>query len=106
VVRGADCRTPPRVSEANWTFPAREDLAEIDSYHAERDPDFADRVGREAIKAADWLAMMPFAGVEVAPDHRRWRVPVTPYLLIGRVVETGVQILRVWHERRSGRDNL
>ena len=92
------------MKEANWTLPARADLARIDSYHAEQDGDFADRVGREAIKAADWLASTPYAGAEVAPDHRRWRVPRTPYLLIYRVVHTGVEILRVWHERQNWRE--
>ena len=92
------------MSGARWTTLARADLAGIDDFYAACDSDFADRVGREAIRAADWLVAMPHAGAEIASDHRRWRVRTTPYLLIYRVVEDGIEVLRLRHERQNARE--
>ena len=58
-------------------------------------------MGREAIRAGLFLADYPQAGEEVAPDHRRWRVPRTRYILIYRLVPDGVEVLRVRHEREN-----
>lgn len=82
------------------------DLASVDDYFASRDPDYADRVGRAAIKAGDFLAEFPFAGEEVAPDHRRWRVPRTGYILIYRVLPERVDIVRVRNERENWQDDM
>ena len=88
----------------NWTRPAQADLAGIDDYYAERNREYANRVGSEAIKAGDFLAEFPHAGEEVAPDHRRWRVSGTRYLLIYRVLNGSVEILRVRHDRQGSDD--
>ena len=89
---------------AAWTTRAQADVARLDDYFASRDPDYADRVGRLAIKAADFLAEFPFAGEQVSPDHRRWHVARTSYLLIYRVLPDSVEILRVRNEREHWRD--
>jgi toxin ParE1/3/4 len=94
------------VSTVAWTTDARADLASIDDYYAARDPDFAARVGRTAIAAADFLLGFPEAGEEIAPDHRRWHVKQTPYVLVYRSVLQGIQVLRVFHERQNYRSQL
>lgn len=91
------------MSGAFWTIPAQADLAAIDDYHATRDVEFANLVGRKAFRAANWLVQSPYAGEEAAPDHRRWRVPWMLYIPVDRVVEGGVDILRVSHERQNRR---
>jgi toxin ParE1/3/4 len=91
------------VRAARWTAPARADLASIDDHLAVSDPGFADQVGRAAIEAGQFLAEFPFAGEEVLPDHRRWHVRRTPYILFYRVLADSVEIVRVRHEKQNWR---
>ena len=93
------------MNQAIWSAPARADLADIDDYYHDLAPDYARRVGRIALAAAQFLAEHPKAGPSLADGRRKWRVAQTPYVLIYRPVPGGVRILRVQHgssDWRSG----
>ena len=91
------------MSRAIWSGAARDDLARIDEFYAILDADYADRVGRLAVRAGAFLADHPRAGPKMAEDIRKWRVPGTRHLLIYRIRSDGVEILRVHHGREDWR---
>ncbi len=84
-----------------WSGPARDDLARVDDFYAAIDPGHADRVGRAALEAGRFLAEFPLAGPVVEGAFRKWRVPATRYVLVYRLFEGGVEILRVRHGREN-----
>ena len=86
-----------------WSPAARADLARIDDFNAEHDPDFADRVARAAIAAADFLAEFPAAGPVVRGLDRKWRVPGTDFILVYHASVQGVEIVRTYHARENWR---
>jgi toxin ParE1/3/4 len=83
---------------AQWTKSAQSDLAAIDDHYREPSPSYADRVGSAAIAAGRFLAERPYAGPALDGGQcRKWLIARTPYVLIYRVVPSGVQIVRVVH---------
>lgn len=86
-----------------WAPSARRDLERIDDFLLERDPDFARKSARAAVAAGQFLSENPRAGSPVARTRRKWLVRGAPYLLIYRVTEGTVEILRVRHERENWR---
>ena len=85
-----------------WSGPTRLDMAEIDTYYAERAPEFADPMLLEAIAAAHFLSEHPHAGPQIGlGPARKWRVRDTPYLLHYVFEDGDIQILRVRHERQD-----
>ena len=91
------------MSRVIWSGEALGDLARIDDFYASIDPDYADRVGRHAVRAARFLADHSHAGPIVKTTLRKWRVPGTPFVLIYRVAAEGVEIIRVHHGRENWR---
>lgn len=89
--------------EIHWTAPARADLERIDLELAERDPEYADRVGAAAIASARFLAEWPGAGPEVERGRHKWPVHGTPYLLVYRIKRKRIEITRVRHARENWR---
>ena len=89
-----------------WADSARRDMARIDDWFADVDPQFADRLGLAAIAAARFLIDFPFAGPAV-PDSilRKWPVPRTDYRLFYVVTESGLEIVRVRHVREDRGDD-
>jgi toxin ParE1/3/4 len=86
------------MTKAQWTFDAQVDLAHIDDFYAEIAPEYADRIGDAAVLAANFLAERPYAGPPIGEGHeRKWTIRATPYVLIYRVTDDGVEILRVRH---------
>lgn len=88
---------------SQWTIEARHDLAAIDDYYIDLNPEHATRVGRAAIAAARFLAERPEAGPILADDVRKWSVRGTNYVLLYRLTRTGVQVLRVYHAKQNWR---
>lgn len=85
-----------------FTRRAREDLIDIWLQIAEDDPRAADRVLERLEKAADHLARHSEMGV-VRDDIRqglRYQI-IGSYLLLYRITEAGVEIVRVVHGRRD-----
>ncbi len=81
-----------------WTRPAVQQLADIGSYIAERDPKAAERVEVRLREAVQLLARFPAAG---RPGRitgtRELVVSGTPYVIPYRVESGGVDILAVFH---------
>lgn len=85
-----------------WSPRAQLDLALIDGELFLEDPDFADRVALAAVYSARFLLEWPYAGSTVGGDGRRkWPVKKTPYILVYKVMDESVHILRVYHERQD-----
>ena len=91
------------MSRARWTARARADLADIDDYYRSIAPDFALRVGREALAAARFLAAHPAAGPAFGGGTRKWRIRSTHYLLIYRIVTGGIEIVRLRNTHENWR---
>lgn len=91
------------MSRARWTARARADLANVDDYYRRIAPDYARRVGRQALAAARFLAVNPEAGPRFGGGTRKWRIRASDYLLIYRVAPGGVEILRLRHAHENWR---
>jgi toxin ParE1/3/4 len=86
-----------------WSREAQADIASIDDHYHRLNPGYADRIGRQAVKAAQFLANNPEAGQRVSARTRKWRVGGTPYLLFYRVDGTHLRIVRLMHAARDWR---
>ena len=84
-----------------WAKDALSDLEQIDDWYVSRDPDYADRVGRSAFAAGNFLRNFPFAGPTYSGEIRKWPVPDTDYRLLYRVEQDQIEILRVRHARED-----
>ncbi|WP_307116939.1 type II toxin-antitoxin system RelE/ParE family toxin [Sphingomonas kyeonggiensis] len=91
------------MNRARWTPPAQDDLAALDDESSQLSPEYARRIGREALAAARFLAENPGAGPVVEGPVRKWRVLRTDYVLLYRIVAGGVEILRLHHAMRDWR---
>lgn len=90
-----------------WLSLAVQDVLKIRTYIAERDPQSAGNVGSRIDKAVGNLAQMPNMG---RPGRifgtRELVVRGTPYLVVYRLQNARVEILRVLHGRQSFPDSL
>jgi plasmid stabilization system protein ParE len=76
-------------------------LSSILAYLAERNPRAVDRIGRRLVVAADKLAPFPHSGRPGVREGTREIATVWPYVIVYRVTETEVQILRILHSARD-----
>ena len=84
--------------QVTWTPPSQTDLAEIRAYISEADPHAANKMIVRVVFAGNALEELPNRGRPTAlADVRELVVSDTPYLLVYRVHQDIVQILRVWH---------
>lgn len=86
-----------------WTNPARRTLAEHITFIAQDNPDAAERVRDAIIAAVESLADTPHRG---RPGQRAGtrELVITKfpsYLVVYRVAESEIHIIRVWHGRQS-----
>ncbi|WP_174285075.1 type II toxin-antitoxin system RelE/ParE family toxin [Sphingomonas bacterium] len=91
------------MSIAHWSVLARADLAGADSFHRGISPDYAYRIGHAAIAAGRFLADHPRAGPLFGGDSRKWRIRHTNYLLIYRIVDDGIEVMRMRHAAENWR---
>jgi toxin ParE1/3/4 len=90
------------MSEHRVSHSAREDLDRIWDYIAQDDPQAADRFVRLIVSKFVMLASMPQMGCpreELACGLRSF--PVGNYIIFYRVMEGGVEIVRVLHGARD-----
>jgi toxin ParE1/3/4 len=88
--------------KAIWAASSRQDFAYIDDWYANIDPDYANRVGDEALAAARFLTDFPHAGPNVADSPlRKWSVGRTGYQLLYMVSDDVIEIVRVHHARED-----
>lgn len=88
--------------DVRWSPLARADLESLDAFYRDTDPEFARRVGEEALRATRFLAQFPHAGESVSgkPVHK-WRVANTPYLLLYRPSRSMIEVARLVHFARD-----
>ncbi|MDY7523789.1 type II toxin-antitoxin system RelE/ParE family toxin [Sphingomonas sp. AAP5] len=85
-----------------WSDPAIADLEEIDDYWSAYSPDAAERIAALIEEAAEFVAATPAAGPAIPEvDARKWRVAPTDYLLLYRVSDTHIEVLRIRHAREN-----
>jgi len=85
-----------------WTRPALADLIEAQNYIARDNPSAAEAVAQRVWNAAETLRENPEMGRRGhVPGTREWPVNQTPYLIVYRLKNDAVEILRIWHGRRS-----
>jgi len=85
-----------------WTTPARDDLTGILDYIARDDPGVAlatiDRIEAVALRLIDF----PLSGREGSvPDTRELPISGLPFLIIYRVKDVNIDVLRVLHGARQ-----
>lgn len=86
----------------DWTSPAERDLEAIDDYWCAYNVARADEILDMIRDAGDFLASLPKAGPALEDKSlRKWLVGGTDYILLYRLVEGGVQVLRVRHARED-----
>ncbi len=91
----------------SWADAAKQDLANIDDWYQQRDPDFADKVGDSAIAAARLITEFPHAGAALDGTHvRKWNIAGTDYRLIYLITDKQVEIVRVRHARENWREEI
>lgn len=85
-----------------WSRKALIDLDGAQTYIARENPFAAQAVAERILVAVHRLAEEPYVGpVGIVPATRHWVVPRTPYLLVYRVSDASIEVLRVWHSRRD-----
>jgi toxin ParE1/3/4 len=90
-----------------WTRPALADLVEAQNYIARENPPAAQALAQKVWDAAENLCNHPGMGrVGHVEGTREWVVSDTPYLIVYRVRDEALEILRIWHGRRNWQRNL
>jgi plasmid stabilization system protein ParE len=79
------------------TAQAVADLTSIRLHISQDSPGAAERVGRRLVEACEGLAIFPNRGRRGLEPDTRENVSVLPYVIVYRVTEGEVQVLRVWH---------
>jgi len=87
------------VEKVVWTRAALNDVRLIAQYIARFNPYAARRIAIALAEAGDSLGRFPERGRAVGPG-RREMVAVRPYVILYRVEEGGIVILRIRHGRR------
>jgi addiction module RelE/StbE family toxin len=85
----------------NWTDPALDDLSEIQQFITLDNPFAAYSLAVRIVEAAESLAEFPNRGRPGDEPETRELSIVRPYVIVYRVLESEVQILRVWHGAQS-----
>ena len=89
-----------------WTRPALADLINAHDYIARDNPVTAQSIAQKVWDAANFLCDHPSIGRRGHVEGtREWIVSGTPYLIVYRVKDEDLQILRVWHGRRNWQNN-
>ena len=92
--------------KVRWTRPALADLVEAQDYIARDNPSAAEGVAKRVWEAANNLGEHPEIGRQGnVPGTREWPVSQTPYLIVYRIKDETIEILRVWHGRRNWQGN-
>lgn len=85
-----------------WSGPARDDLAELRSFLSDRDPALASRTTLAILDAVERLADRPALGRPGrVPGTREWSLRRPPFLIVYRMAEDGIEVIRVLHTARQ-----
>ena len=87
-----------------WRLSAVSDLAEIQDFISESDPDAAGAVVDRVLRSVDRLATFPKSGrVGQIPGTRELVVPGLPYIVVYTTDDTDISIIGVFHGARNRR---
>jgi toxin ParE1/3/4 len=91
------------MTEVIWSRRATENLIQHVAYIAARNPDAAERVRNAIASSVETLSQFPYRGrASERTGTRELVIPEFPnYIVVYRVTETHIQILRVWHGRQD-----
>ena len=90
------------MKRVEWSDLAARDLEEIDDYWVRYSEEAAEEISLKIEQAASFLATMPGAGPAVrARDARKWSVSNTRYVIIYRVLQGRIEVLRVRHSSQN-----
>ncbi|MBN8808989.1 MAG: type II toxin-antitoxin system RelE/ParE family toxin [Sphingomonas sp.] len=90
------------MTDVTWSDEAIADLEAIDDYWMSYSEERAEQIAERIERAAAFLATMPHAGPAIRrADARKWRVTQTMYILIYRVLDQQIDILRIHHGRED-----
>ena len=84
-----------------WQAAASADVQRIVSYISAENPVAAQRIARGLILAGDSLELFPMRGRSGVVPGTRELVAVRPYIIVYRVDDDTVRILRVWHSAQD-----
>lgn len=85
-----------------WSANALADFDAAQSYIAQENAFAAQTVADRIWQACLRLPEAPLIGRPgIEPDTRHWVVQRTPYLIVYRVTDHAVEILRVWHSAQD-----
>jgi len=77
------------------------DLIEIRSYIGDQNPLAASRIAVQLLAACDSLEHLPERGRPgVVPGTRELPI-IAPYVIVYRITEATVDVLRIWHHARD-----
>jgi toxin ParE1/3/4 len=90
------------VRQVIWAGPARGDLRKIEQWLAQnRTPAFELRTLQAIHKRCAFLLDTPRGAPAVKGEKRKLLILGTPYLLIYRILDDGVEVLRVFHDSQD-----
>lgn len=89
--------------QVRWVPGARRELRRAFTFYRLIDVDLALRITRLIEAKADWLSAIPATGAPFAGGLRKSLVVGTPYLIIYRVRQTTIGIVRVRHAAEDWR---
>lgn len=86
-----------------WTVPALRDLRTVEQWLVENaSAEISTRTLQAILGRADFLRRFPQGGPRVTrQEFRSLRVMGTPYILLYRILDDRIQILRIRHERED-----
>jgi toxin ParE1/3/4 len=88
--------------KVHWLKAAAHSLDQEYAYLSERNPEVAKRVFKRIVASTERLGQFPDSGRQgQVSGTRELIVPGIPYLIVYRVTDQGVEILRVFHESRN-----
>lgn len=80
-----------------WSEPALADLTDTRRHIARENPGAASRIAVALVAAADKLEHFPMGARAGDEPGTRELATIYPYLIVYRIDDDRVQILRVWH---------
>ncbi len=86
-----------------WSGPSLLDLREIERFLSNDDAAAAARILRAIRSKSDQLRHFPSSGPALTGELRYLGVRDTPYLLVYRIEQNGVEVIRVRHVREDWR---
>lgn len=86
-----------------WSARAKRDFDALCAYTAAESPKGAKRIASRILKRIDDLATMPLQGSLLPKGLRRLDITRTPYLLIFRVDDDAIRLVRILHGKRNRR---